>query len=234
MPDQYVQQRRAIEALRAGVPNRDAVRALGCAQPRIEERFRKQLESAMDDVANGAQAPGLLIAGDFGSGKSHLLEYLQHLALEQRFVCSKIVISKETPLYDPAKLYRAAIESAVVPDKKGAALTEIAFGLQLDSRGYADLTRWANSPEARLNPRFAATLFLFELVRDEEIRDRIISFWAGDPLSAIDLRRWLRESGEAATYQIETSTGGSWRCSVSPSRPPDGGRRLLGLGAAGR
>ena len=50
----YVEQRRAIEALRAGVPNRDAVRVLGCDQPRIEERFKKQLESAMaqyDEVA---------------------------------------------------------------------------------------------------------------------------------------------------------------------------------------
>ena len=40
-----VQQRRAIEALRAGVPNRDAVRALGSAQPHIEERFVKLLQS---------------------------------------------------------------------------------------------------------------------------------------------------------------------------------------------
>ena len=30
---------RAIEALRAGVPNRDAVRELGCSQPVIENRF---------------------------------------------------------------------------------------------------------------------------------------------------------------------------------------------------
>jgi hypothetical protein len=203
MSEVYVQQRRAIESLRSGVPNRDAVRALGCAQPRIEERFRKQLESALDDAVNGSQTPGLLVEGEFGSGKSHLLEYLAHLALEERFVCSKVVISKETPLYDPTKLYRSAIEAAIVPDRKGAALTEIAFGLRFDSRGYADLSRWVNSAEAGLNARFAATLFLFERLRDEEIRDRIISFWSGDPLNSSELRRWLRDHGEAATYKIE-------------------------------
>ena len=142
-----VQARRAIEVLRAGVPNRDAVRALGSSQPRIEDRFRQQLERVIDDVPNKTQAPGLLVAGDFGSGKSHLLESLQHLALEQNFVASKVVISKETPLHDPAKLYRAAVQGAAVPGKRGSALTEIAFGLQFESRGYADLSGWANDPE---------------------------------------------------------------------------------------
>jgi hypothetical protein len=138
-----VQQRRAIEALRAGVPNRDAVRALGSAQPHIEERFVKLLQDARDGVANGVQASGWLIAGDFGAGKSHLLEYLQHVALEENFVSSKVVISKETPLHDPAKLYRAAVEAAVVPDKKGSALAEIAAGLSAGDPALADLLGWA-------------------------------------------------------------------------------------------
>ncbi|HEY8744534.1 MAG TPA: hypothetical protein VIU62_15675, partial [Chloroflexota bacterium] len=67
-----VEYRRAIEALRAGVPNRDAVRALGSNQQSIEEKFRQQLEAASADVARDAQSGGLLVAGDFGSGKSHL------------------------------------------------------------------------------------------------------------------------------------------------------------------
>ena len=50
MARSYVQPRRAIEALRAGVPNRDAVLALGSTQPRIVEKFARQLESALDDI----------------------------------------------------------------------------------------------------------------------------------------------------------------------------------------
>lgn len=199
----HIQHRRAIEALRSGVPNRDAVRALGSAQPDIEEKFRQQLDDVKNDIDKGVQTPGLLIAGDFGSGKSHLLEYLQHVALEGNFVCSKVVISKETPLYDPAKLYRAAVDTAAVPGKKGSALTEIAFRLKFDSPGYVDLFRWANDRGVELNSRFPATLFVFEQVKNEEIRDRIISFWAGDPLNAGELRRWLRAYGEAATYKLE-------------------------------
>src|SRR3989338_4053290 len=125
MMSEQTECRRAIEALRAGVPNRDAVLALGCEQTAIEERFRAQLKDAKEGAKEGIQVPGLLISGDFGVGKSHLLEYLQHVAIEENFVCSKVVISKETPLHDPVKLYRSAVETAMVPNKRGSALTEI-------------------------------------------------------------------------------------------------------------
>jgi len=197
--------RRTIEALRAGVPNRDAVLALGCEQSAIEERFRAQLQEAKEGTKAGAQVPGLLIAGDFGAGKSHLLEYLQHVAVEERFVCSKVVISKETPLYDPAKFYRAAMRSAAVPGKRGAALTEIATHLDPASEAYNELSTWAHS--ATLNSRFAATLFLFKRMgMDPELRNRLISFWSGDPLAAGEIKKYLKACGERATYKIETVT----------------------------
>jgi hypothetical protein len=195
--------RRAIEALRSGVPNRDAVRTLGSAQPHVEGRFQEHLRAVQVDLASGRQTPGMLIAGDFGSGKSHLLEHLRHLALEAGFVCSKVVISKETPLYDAAKLFRAAVESAVTPDRKGPALAEIAAGLDSSSPRYADFYRWAHHPEAGVNSRFPATLFLYERVKDAEVLDRLVSFWAGDPLNVSDIRKWLRAHGEAATYPLE-------------------------------
>ncbi|MBI3246177.1 MAG: DUF2791 family P-loop domain-containing protein [Deltaproteobacteria bacterium] len=199
--------RRAIEALRAGVPNRDAVLALGCEQPAIEERFRTQLQEAKEGAPKGTQAAGFLIAGDFGAGKSHLLEYLQHVALAERFVCSKVVISKETPLYDPAKFYRAAVRTAVAPGRRGAALTEVAAQLDPRSDAYTELSAWAHSPSSGLNSRFAATLFLFKrLGMDVETRDRLISFWSGDPLDAGEIRKLLKSCGERATYTIEKIT----------------------------
>lgn len=198
-----VEYRRAIEALRSGVPNRDAVKALGSNQQQIEEKFRLRLQAASAELARDAQAGGLLIAGDFGSGKSHLLEYLRHVALEEQFVCSKVVLSKETPLFDPAKLFRAAMETAIVPGKRGAALTEIAAGLDVAMPEFRELYRWANSAEAGLNSQFAATLFLFEKVKDREIIDKIVAFWAGDPLKVADLRTWLNAQGEPGKYQRE-------------------------------
>jgi hypothetical protein len=201
--DARITARRAVEALRSGVPNRDAVRVLGSAQPQVEERFWEQLQAAKDDLAAGRQTPGLLVAGDFGAGKSHLLEYLEHLALQQNFVCSKVVISKETPLYDATKLYRAALENAVVPGRRGAALTEIAAGLDFASPAYRDFSAWVHRSESGLNSRFPATVFLYERVKDAEILDRIVSLWAGDPLNVSEIRSWLRAHDAAATYRLE-------------------------------
>lgn len=211
--DEQVKNRRAIEALRNGVPNRDAVTVLGCNQPDIEEKFRHQLQYTLQSIREGGKTEGMMVAGDFGTGKSHLLEYLMHLALEENFVCSKIVISKETPLFDPSKLYRAAMDTAIVPYtgiesqikiKRGNAMTEIATALIPNSQSYADFYVWINQ-KAKFNSRFAATLFLYEKMSNDalEFRDRIIRFWSGDKIGSVEIKRHLRECGEPVTYKIE-------------------------------
>lgn len=197
--------RRALEALRAGVPSRDAVRVLGSEQPHVEERFRRQLEAAATDIGAGRPTSGLLVGGDFGTGKSHLLAHLQHVALSEGFVASRIVISKETPLYDPAKLYRAAIRAAIVPGRTGSAATELAARLDPDDARVAALIHWTNRPGSGLSSRFAATLFLLLRERDLEVRDRVTAFWSGDPLGVGQVRGWLRDHGQGATYRLESA-----------------------------
>jgi hypothetical protein len=199
-----VHARRAIEALRAGVPNQDAVRLLSAHQPQVEARFRRQLEGLAEDATAGRPTAGVLVAGDFGAGKSHLLEHLEHNALDERMLCSRVPISKETPLYDLARVFRAAVESLVVPGRAGSALTEIASSLDPDSAENAALVHWVNRPDVGLSSRFAATLFLYHQVKDPENRDRIVSFWAGDPLNISTTRALLRELGERATYRLES------------------------------
>ncbi|MGH9138653.1 MAG: BREX system ATP-binding domain-containing protein [Acidimicrobiales bacterium] len=194
--------RRALEALRAGVPNRDAVAALGSQQTAVEDRF-SQLLDAIARRAGSEPAGGMLVSGGFGAGKSHVLEHLAHLALDAGFVVSKVVISKETALHDPAKVFAAAIADAHVPGRSGAAIDEIATGLLTDSAPYAALYRWVHSDDVPVDSRFAASLFLFEYARgDAEFADRIVRFWAGDPLPVADLRRRLKEAGAAATYRL--------------------------------
>ena len=137
--DPRVARRRAIEALRSGVPSREAVAALGSAQSEIEDRFGAILASLRALPSGGHHPGGMLVGGGFGSGKSHLLEHLAHLGMNDGFVVSKVIVSKETPLYDPAKVFRAAVESAIVPGKQGSALPEVAASLRTDAPAYSDL-----------------------------------------------------------------------------------------------
>ncbi len=127
--DRTIDYRRALEALRNGVPNRDAVRALGSSQSEAESAFSRRLSSVESSARQGEQVSGLLIAGGFGAGKSHLLDTFEHLANSRNFVCSRVAISKETPLFDPAKLYAAAIDGAAVPGAGGEAIREMALRL---------------------------------------------------------------------------------------------------------
>ncbi len=201
--------RRALEALRNGVPNRDAVRVVGCAQIEIERRLRQNLELNGEHLEKDRQVRGMLVTGDFGAGKSHLLEYLQHLALVENFVCSRVVISKETPLSDPAKVFKAAIESAQVPGLSGQAIQEIAARWRRDSADYAGLRRWCERHAATHGPLFAATLLLHErLGGDPEMVEKIVGFWSGEPLGVGLIRRGLKQAGADFPHKVRSAPAG--------------------------
>jgi hypothetical protein len=196
-----VEARRVVEGLRAGVPNKHVVTALGCLQPEVEGRFRRMLEATQQNVTAGPCPRGMVLEGEFGSGKSHVLEYLQHLALDANFICSRIVISKETPLYHPVRLFYSAIESAVVPNKQGEVFAEIAGECDVWTPRYKDLVAWANNPDNHVDTRFAATLLLYErMSSDMELGHRMARFWTGDPIGVGDLKRYLQEAGFGGQY----------------------------------
>lgn len=195
---------RALEALRNGVPNRDAVRVLGSNQVEVEDLFAEKLRGVENESQQGKQVPGVLIAGGFGTGKSHLLEYLEHVAISNNFVCSRIVISKETPLFDPAKMFQAAVDGAVVPGASGQVIQELALRLRPNSEKYAELYRWANSPNNGVSLLFPATLILHErLNNDPELVDQITGFWSGDRLAISRIRKGLKQVNCANLYTLK-------------------------------
>ena len=195
--------RRAIEALRAGVPNRDAVSQLGCNHPDVEARFDQLLRNVENSLGSGAAVPGLLVAGDFGAGKSHLLEFLHHKALQENFACSKVVISKESSLADPAKLFRAAIAELRVPARVGTGVANVTSGLATDTARYTDFFSWAGQEASGLAPHFGGSLYVHEYGGDMEFRSRVERFWAGDPLTNRDLGEKLRLLGQQTAYPLQ-------------------------------
>ncbi len=204
--DKHLARRRAVEALRSGVPNADAVVALGSGQGDIEDRFTGLLEDIGGPRNARPSRASMLLGAGFGEGKSHLLTHLGQLATSAGFVVSTVVISKETPLHDPSKVLRAAVESAVAPDGARDVVAEAAAALDTDGPGYAELLRWLRGPGRDMNERFDATLLLHQRLSgdapgaDEEFLDSIVRFWSGDPLLMPDLRRQLKAVGEAKSF----------------------------------
>ena len=194
--------RRALEALRNGVPNGDAVAALGCSQPAVEEEFTAMLDRASGDGERPDSGLGTLVAGDFGTGKSHLLGYLETRALARNFVCSRVVVSKETPLFDMDKMFRAVVENARVPEVTGQMVEEITQMLDYNSQSYADFFVWANQENNGLHRILPATLMVHEKDNDPELLNEINRFWSGDRIQLKSVRDGLRHIGQTQAYHF--------------------------------
>ena len=128
--------------------------------------------------------------------------------MASEFVVSTVVISKETPLHDPVKTFRAAIAGALDPVCSHGVLADSAASLDQDTPGYAELSRWVNSPASGLDERFSATLLCHERLRGGEVPgsdetiDALVRFWGGEPLRMPDLRRTLKSVGAAGLYSF--------------------------------
>ena len=197
MIHEVVTARNAIEALRSGVPSRHAVAQLGTTQAHIKDRF----EAASDAVAEGRGADPLVLAANFGAGKSHLLEYFQALAERANFVTAYLVVSPEMLLGNPHLVLKAIAESARPPGRTGKALRELSADLGTSSRGFSELRLWAR--DADIRDRFRALLHLYEEFRaDEELRTQILDDIEGKPLRKTLIKQKLKEIGQVAAYDL--------------------------------
>lgn len=201
MTPEQLGRRRAIEALRSGVPSWAAVSALGSGQSDAEDRFTALLEDTEEGTAGG-----LLLGAGFGAGKTHVLTHLAQLATDRGFAVSTVVISKETPLHDPGKVFRAALASLTGPGRAPVTLPDALAGLDTDTPRYTELTRWLNNPGTDIDERFPATVFIYERLLAGKFGDHadtleaIGRFWAGEPIAIPVLKRALRALGAAGLF----------------------------------
>lgn len=198
--------RRAIEALRAGVPNRAAIRLLGTNEPALSEDFLDRLRLCQRALQDEGPAEGIVVAGAFGAGKSHQLGYFGELARQENFIVSQVPISKETPLFDPARLFSAAIRAAVVPGVNDDVMTAVMSRLHPNSGPYEALEEWttADVRDGRLSPLFAALLHLIpRRTTDPDDHARMARFFGGGKLSVTVVKRWLHDAGAAKLFDVK-------------------------------
>lgn len=194
--------RRAIEALRAGVPNDAAILALGTGETALGTRFRELLDAASPH-GRLERTRGLIVAGGFGAGKSHLLGHLKLQALANNFVVSAVTISKETPLWDLRAVYLAAMRGARAPQSNDEAMRVTLGRLKPGDPAFEDLVRWA-STDRRVAPVFAAMLHLMGTsATSSEMRRRFERFLMGGKLNKTVLRQALAEVGAKGVFDLK-------------------------------
>lgn len=194
----------AIEALRNGVPNHEVVARLGCNQPKAEERFWQMLDNAKNAPLHSADTRGMLVSGGFGVGKTHLLNHFERIALSENFVCSRVPISKETPLYDMGKVFISAMENGRVPGRSGRFVEELGLKIDPGSEGYESLVAWVDKAVENdsVSMIFPASLSVYAETYDRKLNSEIESFWAGQRLLLPNLRRGLKEIGKNQHFRF--------------------------------
>lgn len=200
MTTQEVIARRAVESLRSGVPSRAVVNRLGTTQTAVRDAFDERLAQ----VSAGEPTTPLVLSANFGDGKSHLLEYLQDYAARAGFVTAFLVVSPEMALGRPDVVLKALAEAAEAPGRTGKALRAMCSDWRPDER----YTALRESLETRTDEaRFAALLHLFQEFRaDEELRQAILDDVEGKSMKLTDIRRRLRELGQADLYPVARSS----------------------------
>jgi hypothetical protein len=191
--------RTAIEALRAGVPNGAAVRLMGTEESGIEQAFDDLLAAVWSDEPRA----GIGIAGGFGTGKSHLLGYLAEVARTHDFVVSRVVISKETPLSDPARVFEAAMRGTLLPNRNDDAIGASLALLRESPERLDNLEDAVSRPESGLSPVFAAMLYLLRKASTpQELIRRFERFVAGGRMTATAFRQALSAVGAARMFDL--------------------------------
>jgi len=194
--------RRAVESLRSGVPSRFAVAQLGTTQYEIKIRFQEELDALVD----GQPVSPLVVAANFGAGKTHLLEYLQTLAERMNCVTSFVVVSPEMPLGNAHVVLKAIAESSRAPGRTGKALRALMTDFSTSSPEYAAVREWARL--AGLQDSFNAILHLYaEFRADETFRAQLLEDIEGKVLLKSILKGRLKEIGQAAAYDLGTLKG---------------------------
>lgn len=193
-----LQARTAIEALRAGVPNRAAIRLMGTEEAGIEQAFDDLLQSIWS-----GNRPGLGIAGGFGTGKSHFLGYLGEVAQTHNFAVARVVISKETPLADPGRLFEAAVRGTVLPGRNDDAISAALLMLR-DMPDRLDRLEIAiRAPDQDLAGVFQAILHLLRRPSTPpDLIRRFERFLAGGRMSTTPIRQGLSAVGAGRLFDL--------------------------------
>jgi BREX system ATP-binding protein BrxC/D len=121
-PEEVADLRQTVEALRLGVVPRDYVRDYTVARERELSDFEGLLEAGR----------GLrLVWGDYGTGKTHLLDLYERMALKEGFVTTRVTLNpRETPPSHPQRLFREIVNSLRYPGIPGEGLDPLFLELR--------------------------------------------------------------------------------------------------------
>lgn len=175
-----------MEALRSGIASRRLSRIFAYGREGLLERIDRDLTRVATD---GDSSSGLVIKGDYGEGKTHLLNVIFNRATAANFAVSFVALSKETPFNRVDKLYRRVVDGTHLPGAAESGFESVLRTLKPDSPEVRTLLNYA---EADLHPKLCYVLQNYFEAADFYQRYLLYSDLAGNFLPAAKLKAFHR------------------------------------------
>ena len=113
--------RHVIEALRSGIPSRAVGQYFSEARP----GNMKEISGHLDETCETGKSKGMIIAGKYGEGKTHLLNTVFSMAHSNNMVVSYLSLSKETPFDKLYLVYQKLVNNTFLPKRVQPGFTQI-------------------------------------------------------------------------------------------------------------
>lgn len=113
--------RHVIEALRSGIPSRAVGEYFSEARPGMI----KEISGHLDETCETGKSGGMIIAGKYGEGKTHLLNTAFSLAHSNNMVVSYLSLSKETPFDKLYLVYQKLVNNTFLPRRVQPGFTQV-------------------------------------------------------------------------------------------------------------
>jgi len=111
-PDEAFKSRRMVEAFRLGIVPYDSIEEFTFGREKEIEQLLSWLHSSQEST--------LLIVGEYGTGKTHLLNYAYWRALDEGFAVASVEMDpNEVPFHKPKRIYSHLVQAFRYRPMKG-------------------------------------------------------------------------------------------------------------------
>ncbi|PIE25236.1 MAG: hypothetical protein CSA62_01445 [Planctomycetota bacterium] len=193
LSDKQRQERQVLEALRLGVVPMEGLLAYTVGRDAEVDSFERML-------GLGERGRAMAILGDYGTGKTHMLELMQHMALSQGWVVGRAWLDpQEAPPSKPRRVYSVLARAFVYPDQREAG--ECGLAPLFDKAASHEHLR-----EGRIGKEGGRHLFLSPALRygaalDDEIREDPASIELGE-LATLHLD-WIEARATGVSQELQ-------------------------------
>ena len=184
-----------IEALRSGVPSRTVGAYFSEARPGILNRIRGKMET----VRESGQSDAMIFRGNYGEGKTHMLNTVFSIAAEENMAVSYVSLGKETPMDKIHLLYARIMANTFLPGKEQPGFDMLLEEMTPGSAIASELMAYA-ATEPETNKIFYLLKAMWG-TQDEEEKMQFLGDLKGDFVSnALVKKVYRRVSGKPAQF----------------------------------